>query len=83
MLPLSIADSIDALAVGVTFAFLNVEIFSASALICVVTLIISMGGVKIGSLVGLNLKSAAEIVGGAILILIGLKTLLEHLGVIA
>jgi putative Mn2+ efflux pump MntP len=79
MLPLSIADSIDALAVGVTFAFVNVEIFSASVIICGITLVISMLGVKIGNLFGLKLKSAAEIVGGVILILIGLKTLLEHL----
>jgi putative Mn2+ efflux pump MntP len=83
MLPLSIAGSIDALAVGVTFAFLKIEIFSASALICVITLIASMVGVKVGSLFGLKLKSIAEIAGGVILILLGAKTLLEHLGLIA
>jgi putative Mn2+ efflux pump MntP len=82
MLPLAVADSIDALAVGVTFAFLDIEVFSASALICVVTLVISMAGVRIGNLFGSKLKSTSEVIGGVILVMIGLKTLLEHLGVI-
>ncbi|MFR7590985.1 MAG: manganese efflux pump MntP family protein [Longibaculum sp.] len=80
MLPLAIATSIDALAVGVTFAFLNVNIFYAIIIIAVITFIISMMGVKIGHVFGSRYKSKAEIAGGIILILMGLKILLEHLG---
>lgn len=79
MLPLAVATSIDALAIGVTFAFLNVNIYYAVLIIGVATLIISMAGVKIGHVFGLRFKSKAEIAGGVILILIGLKILLEHL----
>lgn len=81
MLPLAVATSIDALAVGVTFAFLNTDIIPAVSFIGVITLILSMAGVKIGNLFGDKLKSKSEIFGGVILIGIGLKILLEHLGV--
>lgn len=82
MLPLAIATSIDALAVGVTFACLNVEIFSAVSLIGVTTFLLSALGVKIGNVFGVKFKSKAELIGGAVLILMGLKILLEHLGII-
>lgn len=82
MLPLAIATSIDALAVGVTFAFLKVNIFTAIIIISVTTFFISMGGVKIGNIFGSKYKSKAEIAGGCILILMGLKILLEHLGIL-
>ena len=83
MLPLALATSIDALAVGVSFAFLQVTIVPAVLLIGAVTLVIAMAGVKIGSLFGTKLKSKAEVIGGCILILIGLKILLEHLGILS
>lgn len=83
MLPLAVATSIDALAVGVSFAFLRVSIFPAVTFIGVVTLTFSMIGVKIGSIFGLKFKSKAEMAGGVILILMGGKILLEHLGIIA
>ena len=82
MLPLAVATSIDALAVGVTFAFLDVRIVPSVTLIGVTTLILSMLGVKAGSLFGAKYEQKAEILGGVILILLGVKTLLEHLGVI-
>lgn len=81
MLALAIATSIDALAVGVTFAFLQINILYAVLFIGVTTFIISAIGVKIGNLFGSRFKSKAEIAGGAILIIIGIKILLEHLGV--
>ena len=80
MLVMAIATSIDALAVGVTFAFLQVSILPAAGLIGVTTFLISAAGVRIGSLFGLRYKARAEICGGAILILLGIKILLEHLG---
>ena len=80
MFLLAVATSIDALAVGITFAFLNVSILLAVALIGVVTFTISAVGVKMGNLFGARYKSKAEFFGGAVLILIGLKILLEHLG---
>lgn len=83
MLPLAVATSIDALAVGVSFAFLQVSIVPAVSFIGITTLVLSMLGVKIGSIFGMKLKSKAEFAGGIILILIGLKILLEHLGVIS
>ncbi len=76
IIPLAIATSIDALSVGVTFALLNVEIFSSSLLIGVVALTISTVGVFLGSKLGETLQSKAEIFGGVVLILIGLKILL-------
>ncbi len=82
MLPLAIATSIDALAVGVTFAFLDVKIVPSVTLIGVTTLILSMIGVKMGSLFGAKYEKKAEILGGVILILLGIKILLEHLGVL-
>lgn len=83
MLPLAIATSIDALAVGVSFAFLSVDIVPAVTFIGVCTFILSAFGVKIGSVFGLRFKMKAEIAGGVILILMGAKILLEHLGLIA
>jgi len=82
MLPLAVATSIDALAVGVSFAFLRVSIVPAVSLIGVATLVISMAGVKIGNVFGKKFKSKAELAGGIILVLIGLKILIEHLEVI-
>ena len=75
MLPLALATSIYAMAVGVTFAFVQVEIIPAVSLIGVTTLIISMIGVKIGSMFGSKLRSKAQLAGGVILILIGLRML--------
>lgn len=83
MLPLAVATSIDALAVGVTFAFLQVQIVPAVSFIGIITFLCSFIGVKIGHVFGTKYKSKAEIVGGVILILIGIKILLEHLGVLA
>ncbi len=82
MFILAVATSIDALAVGVTFAFLKVEIVSAVSFIGVITFVCSPAGVKIGSLFGMKYKSKAELCGGIILILIGTKILLEGLGMI-
>ncbi|GLC30125.1 manganese efflux pump MntP [Clostridium omnivorum] len=82
MIGLAIATSIDALAVGVTFAFLKVNILSAVSFIGIVTFTLSMVGVKIGNVFGTIYKSKAEFAGGLILILMGLKILLEHLGMI-
>ena len=80
MLIMAIATSIDALAVGVTFAFLEVRILPAISFIGVVTFLLSALGVKIGSIFGTKYKSKAELLGGVILILLGIKILLEHLG---
>ena len=78
------ATSIDALAVGITFALLpGVNITGAVLLIGATTFCISAAGLKVGNLFGLRYKNRAEIAGGAILILIGLKILLEHLGVLS
>ena len=82
MLPLAIATSIDALAVGVTFAFLDVRILPSVILIGCTTFLLSAAGVKAGSLFGAKYEKKAEILGGIILILLGIKTLLEHLGVL-
>lgn len=82
MFLLAVATSIDALAVGVTYAFLQVRILPAVSFIGVVTLVLSIIGVKIGNVFGLKYKSKAEIFGGVILILMGLKILLEHLGLL-
>ena len=79
MLILAIATSIDALAVGVTFAFLDVQILPAISFIGCTTFIISVIGVKVGTVFGARYKSRAELTGGVILILIGLKILIEHL----
>ena len=82
MLPLAVATSIDALAIGVSFAFLKVRIVPAVTFIGVTTLILSMIGVKIGNVFGMRYKSRAELAGGVVLILIGLKILLEHTSIL-
>lgn len=83
MIVLAIATSIDALAVGITFALLpDVNIVAAVSFIGATTFILSAVGLKVGNIFGLKYKSKAEIAGGAILILIGTKILFEHLGVI-
>lgn len=82
MLPLALATSIDALAVGVTFAFLQVDIAPAVSFIGVITFLFSAAGVKIGSVFGAKYRSGAELFGGCVLMLIGLKILLEHLGIL-
>ena len=82
MLPMAVATSIDALAVGVTFAFLEVSIVPAVTFIGVITFALSVLGVWIGHLFGACFKSKAERVGGIVLILMGVKILLEHLGVL-
>lgn len=82
MFILAVATSIDALAVGVTFAFLKVAIIPAICFIGVVTFVCSAAGVKIGSIFGMKYKSKAEFGGGIILILIGIKILLEGLGIL-
>lgn len=82
MIPLAIATSIDALAVGVTFAFLRVDIFWAVTFIGVVTFVLSAIGVKVGNVFGMRYKSKAELAGGVILILMGVKILAEHLGLL-
>ena len=83
MLPLALATSIDALAVGVSFALLQVNILPAVSFIGVTTLLLSMLGVKIGNVFGSKFKAKAELAGGVILVLIGLKILLEHTGIIS
>lgn len=80
MLLLAIATSIDALAVGVTYAFLQVQIVPAVSFIGIITFSLSIIGVKIGNVFGLKYKTKAEIAGGVILLLMGTKILLEHLG---
>ena len=82
MLPLAVATSIDALAVGVSFAFLRVNIITAFIFIGIMTFAISIAGVKIGNVFGMRFKSKAELIGGAILVLIGVKILFEHLNLI-
>ena len=82
MFLLAVATSIDALAVGITFAFLNVNLIAAVSFIGVTTFILSAIGVKIGNVFGTRYKSKAELAGGMILILLGFKILLEHLGVL-
>ena len=83
MLPMAVATSIDALAVGVTFGFMpDVNIWFAVAFIGIITFVLSALGVKIGNVFGCKFKAKAELAGGVILILMGLKILLEHLGVI-
>lgn len=79
MFVMAVATSIDALAVGITFAFLNVNLLFAVSVIGVTTFAFSSAGIKIGSVFGCRFKSKAEICGGIILILLGLKILTEHL----
>lgn len=82
MLVLAVATSIDALAVGITFAFLNVNLLASVLMIGLTTFLLSIVGVKLGSLFGNRYQAKAELAGGVILILLGVKILLEHLGVI-
>lgn len=92
MLILAIATSIDAMAVGITFACVPVELMANTTpflntvlgcvLIAVTTCILSMGGVKVGSIFGTKYKNKAELAGGVVLVLIGIKILLEHFGVL-
>ncbi len=83
LLMLAIATSIDALAVGITFAFLQVSIVPSVSIIGLTTFVISFAGVAIGHFFGARFEKPATIVGGVVLILIGLKILLEHLDIIA
>ena len=83
MLLMAIATSIDALAVGITFAFLEVQILPAAGLIGVTTFLLSFVGIYIGNAFGIRYKSRAELAGGIILVVIGVKILLEHLGIIS
>ena len=82
MFPLAVATSIDALTVGITFAFLSVKIVPAVTMIGVITCVLSAFGVKAGGVVGERGKSWAELAGGVVLILMGTKILLEHLGIL-
>ncbi len=82
MLPAAVATSIDALAVGVTFAFLQVRPLSAAGFIGITTFLLSAAGVYVSSAFGTRYKARAELAGGAILILLGLKILLEHLDIL-
>ena len=82
MLILAVATSIDALAVGITFAFLKVNIWIAITFIGIITFVISILGVKIGNIFGDKYEKKAEFAGGLILILLGVKILLEHLGIL-
>ena len=83
MFPLAVATSIDALTIGITLAFLNVNIWIAAAVIGIITFALSAAGVYIGYHFGAKLGSKAGILGGVVLICLGIKIFLEHLGVIA
>ena len=78
MLMMAVATSIDALAVGISFAVLSVEIWSAVSIIGVTTFLLSILGLKIGNIFGSRYKSKAEFLGGAVLLLLGIKILVEH-----
>ena len=78
MLMMAIATSIDALAVGVSFAFLHIDIWSAASIIGVTTFLLSIAGLRIGNIFGCRYKSKAEFIGGAILIIMGIMILIEH-----
>ena len=82
MLVLAVATSIDALAVGITFAFLDTPIIEAITIIGITTMVISIIAVVDGNIFGSRYKSKAEFIGGLILVLLGLKILLEHLGIL-
>ncbi len=82
MFPLAVATSIDALAIGVTFAFLQVSIVPAVSFIGIITLILSAIGLKAGNVFGCRYKAKAELAGGLVLIFMGCKILLEHLGIL-
>lgn len=80
---LAIATSIDALAVGITFAFLRVDIVMSVGLIGATTFVLALAGVAVGHRFGARYEKAATIAGGIVLVLIGTKILLEHLGILA
>ena len=82
MLVLAVATSIDALVVGITFAALHVRIVPAVLLIGVTTFAFSASGVKVGNVFGVKYKSKAELAGGIVLVLLGVKILLEHFGIL-
>ncbi len=82
MLVLAVATSIDALAIGITFAFLSVNIGAAVSFIGVITFVLSAIGVKMGNVFGTKYKAKAEFAGGVILLFLGLKILLEHTGIL-
>lgn len=82
MFILAVATSIDALAVGITFAFLDYPIVEAISIIGIVTFIISIGGVYVGNFFGNKYKNKAEFAGGLILVLLGVRILLSHLGIL-
>lgn len=82
MLVLAVATSIDALTVGITFAFLGTPIVEAITIIGITTMVISIAGVVVGNFFGSRYKSKAEFIGGLILVLLGLKILLGHLGIL-
>lgn len=82
MFPLAVATSIDALAVGITFAFLKVSIVPAVSFIGIITFLFSAVGIKAGNVIGSGNKTRAEFAGGVVLILMGTKILLEHLGLL-
>lgn len=82
MLPMAVATSIDALAVGITLAFLKVNIWSSASIIGITTFCFSAAGIALGKTLGAKFKSKAEFIGGLILILIGLKIILEHTAII-
>lgn len=81
MIVLAIATSIDALAIGITFAFFKVNLILAITLIGIITFILSVVGTKIGNRFGNKFEKIAEVIGGIILILLGIKILLEHLNI--
>ena len=83
MIVLALATSIDALAIGVTFAIVDAPIIQASSLIAIITFVLSMIGVKIGNVFGIRYKSKAEYACGIVLIVLGFKILFEHLGYFA
>lgn len=82
MLILAVATSIDALAAGITLAFLEVHIVPAVSFIGITTFLLSIAGVKVGNVFGNRYKAKAELAGGIILILLGIKILIEHLGIL-
>ncbi|MCF0154274.1 MAG: manganese efflux pump [Veillonella sp.] len=82
MLMLAVATSIDAMAVGIAFAFMSIDVVSASAWIGVITFFIALAGMYLGRFMGSFMEKRAEMIGGAVLILLGIKILLEGLGVL-
>jgi putative Mn2+ efflux pump MntP len=79
MLVLAVATSIDALAIGVTFAFFRINIYTAALITGIITFFIAMCGIIIGTIFGTKFRSKAELIGGAVLIIIGIKIVTEHI----